>query len=73
MAVTKADLQDWNSNPVTIAIFKELKEARQEALERQTLMLTADETAMATAKNVGFVEGVSALLDAYEYALEEAD
>jgi len=73
MVLTKEDLQDWNSHPVTKAVVEEIKRAQQEKREQSTLRLTADETAMATAKKEGFIEGVTAFLDAYEYTLEEAD
>ena len=73
MILTKQDLQEWNSHPVTKAIVEEIKRAQQESREQSTLMPTADETAQRTAKKEGFIEGVTAFLDAYEYVLDEAD
>ena len=73
MVLTKADLQDWNSHPVTKAIFKDI-EAQIEGYQNQTtLYATVDETALQTAKKEGIIEGARAVLDAYEMVLEETE
>lgn len=71
--LTKQDLQDWNSHPVTIAIFKDINEQLVELSKESTLRLTADETAMATAKNEGIKEGAGSLKEAYELLLEASE
>ena len=72
MVLTKADLLDWNSHPVTRAIFKDI-EAQIEGYQNQTtLHATVDETALQTAKKEGIIEGARAVLDAYEMVLGEA-
>lgn len=73
MALTKQDLQEWNSHPVTKALFKMLDEQYIALGEESTLRDTADQTAMQTARNEGQKEGIKAFSDAYEYALEEAE
>jgi hypothetical protein len=73
MTLTKEDLQDWNSHPVTKAIFQALKEQVDTIARESTLRDTADQTAMQTARNEGQREGIEAFAEAYEIALEEAD
>ena len=73
MTLTKADLQDWNSHPVTKAVFEKIKKEIEGARSESSMMDTVDQTALRTAFKEGFVEGAEALLMAYEDALEEAD
>lgn len=73
MTLTKADLQEWNSHPVTKAIFKLTQEQSDLLAQESTLRDTADQTAMQTARNEGQREGIEAFAEAYEIALEEAD
>ena len=70
MVLTKQDLQDWNSHPVTKAIFAGIKNGLAEIREESCLCSTVDETAMKAAKNVGIAEGINSIIDAYEL-LEE--
>tara|TARA_R110002167_G_scaffold337372_1_gene544853 strand:+ start:332 stop:556 length:225 start_codon:yes stop_codon:yes gene_type:complete len=71
--LTKQDLQDWNSHPVTQAILKQIDAQLVELRAESTLRPTADETAMATAKNEGIAEGADSLLHAYYLILEDAE
>jgi hypothetical protein len=73
MTLTKADLQDWNSHPVTRAVFKKIKEELEGARSESSMMDTVDQTALRTAFKEGFIEGAEALFMAYEDALEEAE
>ena len=73
MVLTKADLQDWNSHPVTRAIFKTVEEQIEAYQDQTTLYATVDETALQTARKEGVIEGARALLDAYEIVLQEAE
>jgi hypothetical protein len=73
MLLTKADLQDWNSHPVTRAVFKKIKEELEGARSESSMMETVDQTALRTAFKEGFIEGAEALFMAYEDALEEAE
>jgi len=73
MTLTKQDLQDWNSHPVTKVIFAQVKEQLNELRAESTLRSTVDETAMATAKNEGITEGALSLFDAYELQAENAE
>lgn len=73
MVLTKQDLQEWNSHPVTQAVFKLLDEQYEALSEESTLRDTADQTAMQTARNEGQKEGIKAFSDAYQIALEEAE
>jgi len=73
MVLTKADLQDWNSHPVTKEIFKSIEEQIEGYQNESTLYATVDETALQTARKEGVIEGARALLDAYEMVLEEAE
>lgn len=71
--LTKQDLQDWNSHPVTQVILKQIDAQLVELRAESTLRPTADETAMATAKNEGIAEGADSLLQAYYLILEDAE
>jgi len=73
MVLTKQDLQEWNSHPVTKAVFKKIAGETEEALKESTMMDTVDQTALRTAFKEGFIEGMSALSESYEVALEEAE
>jgi len=73
MVLTKADLQDWNSHPVTKAIFKTIEEQIEGYQNESTLYATVDETALQTARKEGIIEGARAVLDAYEIVLEETE
>ena len=71
MLITKEDLQDWNSHPVTKAIFKQVHDLTVEVSQRSCLRDTCDQTAMQVARNEGFIEGIGAIKETYE-DLEEA-
>ena len=73
MVLTKADLQDWNSHPVTKAILKTVEEQIEAYQDQTTLYATVDETALQTARKEGVIEGARALLDAYEIVLQETE
>jgi hypothetical protein len=73
MALTKQDLQDWNSHPVTKAIFSGIKDSLAELRAESCLCKTADETAMKTAKNEGIAEGINSLTEAYEILVEDSE
>lgn len=70
MVLTKQDLQDWNSHPVTKVIFKQVHDLIIEVSQRSCLRDTCDQTAMQVARDEGFVEGIGAIKETYE-ALEE--
>ena len=65
MVITKEDLQDWNSHPVTKAIFEGISESLAELKQESCMRPTSDETAMKTAFNEGVAEGISSLRDGY--------
>ena len=69
--LTKQDLQDWNANPVTKAIFKEIHEQVLAIKDESVVKDTCDQTAMQAARNEGVIEGATLLKEAYE-VLEEA-
>lgn len=71
--LTKQDLQEWNSHPVTQAVFKKIAAELYEARQSSSMMETVDQTALRTAHKEGFIDGANSLREAYEYALEEAD
>jgi hypothetical protein len=73
MLLTKADLQDWNSHPVTKAVFKQVKEEIESARSESSMMDTVDQTALRTAFKEGLIEGAEALLMGYETVLAEAE
>ena len=64
--LTKQDLQDWNSHPVTKAIFKEIHDQVLSIQMESVVRDTCDQTAMQAARNEGMVEGASLLKGAYE-------
>jgi len=65
MQLTQADLQDWNSNPVTKEVFKRIAEAKAELAESTPIRDTADQTAMQASFNSGWSSGVDAVHDAF--------
>lgn len=69
--LTKQDLADWNSNPVTKAIFKEIHDQILIVKDESVVRETCDQTAMQAARNEGVIEGANLLKEAYE-VLEEA-
>ena len=69
--LTKQDLQDWNSHPVTKLIFKEILLQVLAVKDESVVRDTCDQTAMQAARNEGLIEGASLLKEAYE-VLEEA-
>ena len=69
--LTKQDLQDWNSNPVTKQIFKEIYAQVLLVKDESVVKDTCDQTAMQAARNEGIIEGATLLKEAYE-VLEEA-
>ena len=71
--LTKQDLQDWNSNPVTREISKKLKEQCDEVRLESCLRDTCDKTAMQVARNEGTIEGIDMLNEVYEEMLSEAE
>lgn len=73
MVITKKDLEDWNSHPVTIAIFKQVKEQINELNLESVLRSTVDATAMKAAYNDGQAAGAEALLEAYENLEEDSE
>jgi len=70
--LTKQDLQEWNSHPVTRAIFKRIKKQVLEIQSESCLRETCDQTAMQVARNQGTFEGVESLAEIYDEMLEEA-
>lgn len=72
-ALTKQDLQDWNSQPVTRALAKRIEEAIQELKSESCLRETCDQTAMQTAYVDGQISGVDAMNEVYEDMLSEAE
>tara|TARA_R110002096_G_scaffold300195_1_gene494894 strand:- start:451 stop:672 length:222 start_codon:yes stop_codon:yes gene_type:complete len=73
MVLTKQDLQEWNSHPVTQQIFKEINEAIIELKSKSCVRDTADKTAMQTALSEGMVLGASILKESYEDLLEATE
>jgi len=75
MVITKAELADWNSHPVTKEIFREIEAAKIEIMYRNKVEATADETAMRAAEDKGIVQGMECIQDAFgfieEYMEEE--
>lgn len=71
MLLTKQDLRDWNSHPVTKKIFKEIHDQIIVVSMESVVRETADQTAMQAARNEGVIEGANLLKEAYE-TLEEA-
>ena len=73
MTLTKQDLQDWNSHPVTKAIFKEIHDQVTSVQSESVVRDTCDQTAMQAARNEGVVEGAMLLKEAYEVIQESTD
>jgi hypothetical protein len=73
MVLTKQDLQDWNSHPVTKMIFAGIKDSLVELKAESCMCRAADETAMKTAFNEGVAEGISSLSEAYEILEEDSE
>jgi len=71
--LTKQDLQDWNSHPVTQQIFKEINEAVVNLKSVSVVRDTVDQTAMQASYNEGVFEGVKTLKETYEDLLEGAE
>ncbi len=71
MVLTKQDLRDWNSHPVTKQIMKEIDNAANELAKESVIRKTVDETAMQASFNEGVLAGAQILRDTYE-DLEEA-
>ena len=65
MVITKQDLAEWNSHPITKAIFKEIEESLDEVRKRSALRDTSDQTAMQAARNEGVIEGAGILKETY--------
>ena len=59
--MNKSDFQEWKNSPVTKEFLSSTLEAQQEVRERSSLKETADQTAMQTAHDEGFCEGIEAL------------
>lgn len=72
MALTKADLQDWNSHPVTKEIFKGLDDSLKELQSESCMRPTSDETAMSVALNEGIAQGINSIRDAFEILEEDS-
>jgi hypothetical protein len=72
MVITPQDLQDWNSNPVTKAIFADIENSLRELRIESCLRSTVDETAMTAARQVGIAEGINSLKEAYEILEEDS-
>jgi len=73
MVLTKQDLQEWNSHPVTRAVFDKIRDELDEAQSTSCVMPTVDQTALKTASVEGFIKGADSLIDAYEILLEDAE
>ena len=71
--LTKQDLQEWKSHPVTQVVFDEIERSKKEMIEKSPIKDTADQTAMQASYNNGWIEGVNALEDAYHEVLEETE
>ena len=71
--ITKQDLAEWNSYPVTKAIFKEINDQITVVSMESVVKETADQTAMQAARNEGVIEGAQALKDAYEFLVEDLE
>ena len=72
-ALTKQDLQDWNSHPVTQQVFKEIDNALAELKSESVVRDTVDQTAMQASYNEGVAQGVAVLKETYEDLLEGAE
>lgn len=70
--LTKQDLQEWNSHPVTRAISKKLEQQVNDVRSESCLKETCDLTAMQASRNEGAIEGIEMLNEVYEDMLAEA-
>ena len=65
--ITKEEFAEWKSHPVTIEIYKELKEIKkslEESLGKgDTICYTAEETHGTTNRVVGQITGLNQLLE----------
>ena len=66
MILTKQDLSEWNSHPVTKAVFKEIADQIVLVSMESVVKETSDQTAMQAARNEGIIEGASLLKECYE-------
>lgn len=73
MTVTKQELQEWNSHPVTIAVFKELDNELKNLAGESPIRNTCDETAMRASEIEGIFQGANSFKEAYEVLLERAE
>ena len=73
MVLTKQDLQDWNSHPVTIKVMSEIDNAITEAAMASVVRDTVDQTAMQAAYQEGMIEGAKILKETYEELLEDSE
>ena len=64
--LTKQDLQDWHSNPVTQAISKSLTEQANDIRLESCMRDTCDQTAMQTAYNEGQISGLDLINETYD-------
>jgi len=71
MVITPEDLADWNSNPVTKEVFKEVDKAVLDLSNESPLRDTADQTAMQAAYNDGVIAGANYFSDAYQTIKED--
>ena len=72
-AISNADIQDWEANPVTKAIQVKLGQAGVETLGQISIQATCDETAMRAAENIGFSKGCIAWVDAVDELKGESE
>ena len=72
-ALTKQDLQDWHSSPVTKAISKSLTEQSSEIKSESCMRDTCDQTAMQVAYNEGQISGLDLMNEVYEDLLIGAE
>ena len=73
MVLTKQDLQEWNSHPVTQAVFKKIAEEVEEPSLQSTMMDTVDQTALRRAHQVGFLHDSNSLREYYELCVHDAE
>lgn len=73
MVITKQELKDWNSHPVTKAIFAGIDASLVELRSESCIMPSCDETAMKVAFNDGVAEGINSLKDGYEILEGDAE
>ncbi|HHZ96045.1 MAG TPA: hypothetical protein EYN67_10935 [Flavobacteriales bacterium] len=66
MMISKEDLADWNSHPVTQAVFAEVAEQIKVIQGESVVRETMDLTAMQACTNEATVEGANLFKEAYE-------